>query len=186
MSRFSDRATIPTPDDPTSKNTRRQPYRTKYHLTKQVSFKKERDMRPAMLTTTLIGLSVTTAASAREEPGPLPDAKLVKTVSIKFDHPKHDDIEFTATPEDWKAIRAGLLPARRDPKPADWEWVATLKIVKKDGQPFRVEVYATNKDPGAFAAGRTYKQRVYYRGGKTAAVVKAINAAYEKSRQKDE
>lgn len=144
-------------------------------------------MRHRMQTMTLIWLCITTAASAREEAGPLPDAKQVKTVSIEFDHPKHrDDIEFAATLEDWKAIRAGLLPAKRDPKPADWEWVATVKIVKKDDQPFRIEVYATNKDPGAFAAGKTYKQRVYHRGGKTAAVVKAINAAYEKSRQKDE
>ncbi len=144
-------------------------------------------MRNAMATTTLFWLCIAASVLAREEASPLPDAKQVKSVSIKFDHPKQrDDIEFTATPEDWKAIRAALLPAKRDPKPADWEWLATVKIVKKDGQPLQVELYTTSKDPGAFAAGKTYKQRVYYRGGKTAALVKAIKAAHEKSKKKGE
>lgn len=138
-----------------------------------------------MITTTLVWLAISASATAREKDSPLPDAKQVKSVSIKFDHPKLDDVEFTATPDDWRAIRAALLPARRDPNPADWEWAGTVKIVRKDAQPFRVELYTTRKDPGAFAAGKTYKQRVYYRGGKTAALSKAVNAAYEKSKKKD-
>ena len=142
-------------------------------------------MRQKMMTTTLIWLAMAAAASAREKASPLPDAKQVKTISIKFDHPKLDDVEFIATRDDWKAIRASLLPAKRDPRPADWEWVGTVKIVKKDGQPFRVELYTPSKDPGAFAAGKTFKQRVYYRGGKTAELVKAVNAAYEESKKKD-
>lgn len=110
----------------------------------------------------------------------LPDAKEVKAISIKFDHPKLDDVEFDATAEDWEAIRLQLLPAKRDPKPAAWEWIGTVKIVTKDGQPFRVELYTPSSGPGAFAAGETYDERIYYRGGKTAAVVKALAAAYEK------
>jgi hypothetical protein len=62
-----------------------------------------------------------------------------------------------------------------------------VTITKKDNQPFRVELdYTASGTPGAFAAGTTFKQRVYYRGGKTAELVKAINAAYEKSREKQE
>lgn len=144
-------------------------------------------MRYAVVTTALFWLCISAAVSAREKAGPLPDAKQVKTVSIKFDHPKQrDDIEFTATPEDWKAIRAALLPAKRDRNPASWEWLATVKIVKKDDQPLRVELYTTSKDPGAFAAGKTYKERIYYRGGKTAALIKAVNAAYKRSTMKGE
>jgi hypothetical protein len=137
-------------------------------------------MRHKIMTTTLVCLAVASAASAREKKSPLPDAAHVKTISIEFDHPTLDDVEFTATPEDWKAIRATLLPATPDQKPAKWEWLGTVRMIQKDNQPFRVELYTTSKDPGAFAAGKTYKQRVYYRGGKTAELVRAVHAAYER------
>jgi len=109
----------------------------------------------------------------------LPEPKDVKTISIKFDHPKLDDVQFTATPADWKAIRAALLPAKPDQNPASWEWFGTVRIITKDNQPFRIGLYTTSKDPGAFAAGETFGQRVYYRGGKKAELVKAVMAAYE-------
>lgn len=76
-----------------------------------------------LVTTTLLLMTVAvgchspaTALNASERGTPLPDVKDVKTVAIKFDHPKLDDVDFTATPEDWMAIRTGLLPAKVDPK----------------------------------------------------------------------
>lgn len=138
-----------------------------------------------LMTVTLLWLAIGSAAPAREEANPLPDGKQVKAISIKFDHPELDDVKFTATIEDWKAIRTTLLPAKRDENPADWEWVGTVQIVKKDGQPFRVELYAPSRDPGAFAAGKTYKQRVYYRGGKAPDLLRAVKSAYDKSKKRD-
>jgi hypothetical protein len=35
-------------------------------------------------------------------------------------------------------------------------------------------LYSTSKDPGAFAAGKTFKERVYYRGGSSAGLLKAL------------
>ena len=142
-------------------------------------------MRHIMIATTLLWLAIGTAAAAREKADPLPDAKQVKTISIKFDHPELNDVEFTATTEDWQAIRASLLPARRDKNPAKWEGIGRVQIVKTNGQPFRVELYATSKDPGAFAAGQTIERRVYYRGGKTAQLLKALVSAYDKSQKRD-
>ena len=113
---------------------------------------------------------------------PLPAAAQVKSITIKFDHPQLELIEFAARPEDWKAIRATLLPAKRDQNPADWEWIGTVRIVKNDDQPFRVELYTPSRDPGAFAAGATFAERAYYRGGDTEAMVEAVSAAYEKSK----
>lgn len=50
----------------------------------------------------------------------IPTADQVKSVSIKFKHPKLKDVEFNAAAGDWKAIRSNLLPAEPDPKPAKW------------------------------------------------------------------
>lgn len=133
-----------------------------------------------LVTTTLLLMTIATVLNAREQDTPLPDAKDVRTVAIKFDHPKLDDVEFTATPEDWKAIRAGLLPAKVDPKPSLWEWFATVTITKKDGQQFEAEIYALPYATGAFSIDKTY-----YRGGKSADLAKAVIAAYDKSRKND-
>ena len=47
-------------------------------------------MRRKLTATTFVGLAIAAAAFARERESPLPEAEQVKTVSIKFDHPKHD------------------------------------------------------------------------------------------------
>jgi hypothetical protein len=132
--------------------------------------------------TILLSLVAVAGCVTPEATGPLPEAKQVKTISIKFDHPKLDDVEFDATAEDWEAIRSHLLPAEIDPKPALWEWVASVKIVTKGGQPFSLELYTPSSGPSAFSSGKKSDERLYYRGGNTAAMVRAVTAAYEKSK----
>lgn len=143
-------------------------------------------MQP-LVTTTLLLMTVAvgchspaTALNASERDTPLPDAKDVKTVAIKFDHPELDDVEFTATPEDWMAIRTGLLPAKVDPKPSLWEWFATVLITKNDGQQFEADFYALPYATGAFSIDKTY-----YRGGNSPDLARAVIAAYDKSRKQD-
>lgn len=145
-------------------------------------------MRHLMMATILTALTLAAATTddAKEKGQFLPDAAQVKSVFIKFDQPKGPTVEFAATAADWKAIRTALLPAEADPNPANWEWIATVKIVLKDDKPFRVELYTPSKAPGAFAAGATYKQRIYYRGGDTKEMVKALAEAYEKAFKKEE
>lgn len=121
--------------------------------------------------------------AARKQENPLPEAKDVKSITITFHHPKQrDEVKFSATAEDWDAIRAAMLPAKHDPSPAKWVSSGSLRIEKTDGQPFLVELYATGEDLSAFAAGKTFEERVYYRGGKSDEIVKAVQAAYERSR----
>ena len=121
---------------------------------------------------------------AKKADNPLPDAKDIKSIVIKFDHPKHDDVEFVATTRDWEIIKAKLSPAKKDPKPSLWEWLGSIKIIKKDGQSAHVELYTTSSDPGAFSAGKTFKDRTYFRGGKSSGLVKAVSDAYERSKKR--
>ena len=114
----------------------------------------------------------------------LPTAEKVESISVKFYHRElKRDVEFKATAEDWNAIRSHLMPAKHDPNPAKWIVLGTVKMIKKDGQPFHVELYRTSGGPGAFASGDTYEQRKYFRGGKTSELLKALNAAFKKSRE---
>ena len=117
---------------------------------------------------------------------PLPQAKKIKSISIEFNDRKLGDVEFTPTSADWTAIRAQMLPAKPDAMPSKWRWLGTVKMVQVDGKPFHVELYRTKQGRGAFAAGKSYEERTYYRGGDDSGIVKALLAAYKKSKTKSE
>lgn len=140
-------------------------------------------MRNVFLASTAILMATSGAATAREEANPLPLAKEIQAVSIEYDHPREDTVKFQAKPEDWSAIRATLTPAKRDPNPSSWEGLGTVHLIKKDGQPLNVYLYAPSKPPGAFSAGKTLKQRVYYRGGNTKKLIKVLDKAYKASQK---
>ena len=121
-------------------------------------------------------------ATAKEGIDPFPKSNDVKQVTIKFDHPKDGDVEFTASLADWKSIRASILPAKRDDHPKKWESFGNVMITKKDDSTVRVSLYSPGKGSAAFAVGKTVKQRIYYRGGKQSNMHKAVIAAYDKSK----
>ncbi len=139
-----------------------------------------------MRAASVVFLAFLVTSCAPKNVDPLPDVTQVKSISIKFDDPKLDEVEFTAATEDWAAIRASLLPAHVDEMPASWEWAASVDLTLMDGQPFRVELYTPSKGSGAFAAGKTFKSRVYYRGGNTAAMLKAVTAAFNRSKKTED
>ncbi len=130
-------------------------------------------------------LASASCTSVGEESGPLPAAKQIKSLTIRFEHWQLGEVSFTAMPDDWVAIHKTLLPSRRDENPASWEWLGTAEFVLKDDQPYRVELYQTSRDPGAFAAGKTFKERVYYRGGKSADLQETLLAVFEKAEKKE-
>lgn len=140
-------------------------------------------MRNLFLASTAIFLATSGAAMAREETHPLPSAKEIQKVTIEFDHPRADTVRFQAKPEDWSAIRATLTPAKRDPNPAKWEGVGTVQLIKKNGQPLNVYLYTTSKPPGAFSAGKSFRERIDCRGGNTQKLIKALNKAYKASQK---
>ena len=120
------------------------------------------------------------AVSAREEGTPLPKAEQVRSITIEFEDSGQKTVKFKGTVDDWSAIRSKLLPAKRDDNPASWEGMGKIQIIKTDGKPFLVHLYTPSKGPGAFSAGASLKQRVYYRGGDTTALRKALEDAYDR------
>ncbi len=124
------------------------------------------------------------ARGAEETEGSLPKTSDLRTMrAVYHDFKAGEEREFEVPRGHWKLIFAALSPANRDKAPASWESLGRLEIVKKGGDPFHVSLYAVGKGPGAFAAGKTFRERVYYRGGKSDDLVKALRAAYEASRE---
>jgi hypothetical protein len=107
----------------------------------------------------------------------LPDANEIKTISIKL-----NQVEFDATADDWKAIREQLLPSKQDPEPSKWIILGEVKIVRKNGEAYVVDLYHTKSDSGAFSAGKTYEDRIYYRGGNSDKLYQALLEAHKKSK----
>jgi hypothetical protein len=122
---------------------------------------------------------------AAEEAGPLPKAGDIATMRANYyDRQAKAMVAFDVPPESWKDILASLLPARKDDRPAEWVVLGSLEITGKDKESLTVWLFTTSQDPGAFAAGKTWEQRVYYRGGKTADLEKALQAARERAKKK--
>lgn len=136
-------------------------------------------------TLALLVLFNTSCGSAHEAADPLPAATEIKSLTIEFDHRQLDDVTFAATAADWTAIRKTLSPSRRDANPAAWEWMGTAEFELDDDEPYRVELYYTSKAPGAFAAGRTFAEREYHRGGDSGDLYQALAAAFDKSTKKE-
>ncbi len=87
------------------------------------------------------------------------------------------NVEFTVPREHWSAVTDALLPATRDDSPAKWLMVGKLKIATLGGGRRTVWLFSTDSGPGAFAVGEDSDHRVYYRGGESAKLRRALDAA---------
>ncbi len=125
------------------------------------------------------------ACTAGKDPNPLPSVDEIKTVNAQFYSSQlGKQIEFDVPKEHWQGLFSALLPAKKDNDPAKWESLGKLSMTLNDGKPFHVSLYATSNGPGAFAAGPSFKERVYYRGGETAKLQEALSAAWKKTQEK--
>lgn len=138
-------------------------------------------MRNVFLASTAIFLATSGPASAREVAPSLPSAKEIQAISIEYDHPREDTVAFQAKPEDWSAIRATLTPAKRDPNPAKWEALGTVRLLTKNGQPLNVDLYTPNKPSAGMSAGHHAQLQNPSYGGNTKKLIRALNKAYQES-----
>ena len=99
-----------------------------------------------------------------------------------YESPKRA-IWFRVPAENWESILDALLPAKRDPHPAKWEGLGELKIKCKGGRSLVVSLFRLSEGAGAFALGETWERRVYFRGGESARLETALEAAYEASQK---
>jgi hypothetical protein len=115
---------------------------------------------------------------------PLPASDDIKSMKATYADPVEDKmITFVVPPSHWSKIRDALLPAWYDEDAAKWKMLGELDIEKKRGGRVVVWLFSISQGPGAFAAGPTREQRVYYRGGQSAKLKQALRAAYEASQE---
>jgi hypothetical protein len=110
----------------------------------------------------------------------LPDvADIADMKATYYEREGEDEIKFQVPRPYWGEILNALLPAQLDRRPAAWVVLGQLDITLENGRLFVVRLFSVHPGPGAFASGKTFEQRVYYRGGETAKLKEALKAAYE-------
>ena len=89
-------------------------------------------------------------------------------------------VRFPVPREKWPEILDALTPAEKDDHPAKWQTMGELLIAKHSGRWIIVELFLLPEQPGAFCI-KTISGRTYCRGGDSAKLRAAVEAAYEAS-----
>ena len=111
---------------------------------------------------------------------PVPDIKDIQSMEADFyDTDRQANVTFQVPAAHWQPIFSSLLPARRDSEPAKWESLGDLQIKLAGGDSFYVSLYSVSDGLGAFSSGPNFDQRVYYRGGSSASLKRALVTAFE-------
>jgi len=101
-----------------------------------------------------------------------------------YDRKSKKDVTFEVPRSHWEAIFSAMLPARKDDHPLPWAGPGDLNLKLKSGHTFRIALFYVDKElgTGAFSAGATHESRIYYRGGNSSALEKAVADAFEASK----
>ncbi len=135
-------------------------------------------VRPSSLLLFTLAICAAGCRSA-PDPDPLPHTSSVRGIKARyFDPTTKQKLEFDVPRSHWVPIISAMRPNRSDPQPADWMVLGELRITQLDGSPFFVGMYSIRSGEGAFSAGASFEKRLYYRGGSTPDLVRALNAAY--------
>lgn len=124
----------------------------------------------------LIGVVGYVAVSNQPDGLPQPDeieSMRVMVYSQSTEEKWHD------VPRDHFApILAALRPRHRDRHALKWQVFGESDLTLRGGKHVSIWLFSTTKgESGAFAAGRTWETRVYYRGGTDEGIKAAIRAA---------
>ena len=86
---------------------------------------------------------------------------------------------FSVSEAHWGAVIKSLQPAKYDYYPAKWIGIGELTITRKSGGPLKVFLFSVSSDTGAFAVGKDWKDRAYYRGGDSIDLERALQKAFD-------
>lgn len=112
----------------------------------------------------------------RDIPPSLPDIADVRSLKASFyDRDKDAKVSFQVPRKHWNAIFSALQPAQRDRHPAKWAGLGELEFTLNSGDSYLVWLYSLDgHEPGAFSGGPTFESRVYYRGGNSSDLERAL------------
>jgi hypothetical protein len=108
---------------------------------------------------------------------PLPNLSEIERMQATIpDGPPRGSVVFDVPRSHWQAIYSAMQPAHKDEHPAKWVSPGDLNLTLKGGESFYIGLYYVDADlgSGAFSAGPTFEKRVYYRGGNSAKLEKAL------------
>ena len=113
---------------------------------------------------------------------PLPQVSEIKSIEASlWDWKEENRIkDFDVPSKYWPEIRSAFSPARRDPRPAQWQHLGTLDITTNSGEVLSVGVYNVSGS-GAFSVEDDSGSRTYYRGVLTSKVVSAVRTGHTES-----
>ena len=86
---------------------------------------------------------------------------------------------FSVSEAHWGAVIKSLQPAKYDYSPAKWVGIGELTITRKSGGPLKVFLFSVSEDSGAFAVGKDWENRAYYRGGDSKNLELALQKALD-------
>jgi hypothetical protein len=114
---------------------------------------------------------------------PFPQLSEIQRIHAQvYDLKSGKDLDFEVPQSHWEAIFAAMQPAEKDDHGAKWMQPGTLNLNLKNGNSFYVALYSVPGELGAFSAGPTHESRIYYRGGNSSALEKAVADAFEASK----
>ncbi len=111
---------------------------------------------------------------------PLPPLADIESVEAEFFAAKDDKQQkFSVSQANWENVFEALKPAQVDARPANWQVLGELQINRHNNKPFHVFLFDidTPGEPGAFAAGESWEERTYYRGGDSDKLKQALRKA---------
>ena len=86
---------------------------------------------------------------------------------------------FSVSEAHWGAVIKSLQPAKYDYAPAKWVGIGELTITRKSGGPLKVFLFSVSAEAGAFAVGKDWDDRAYYRGGDSQDLERALQMALD-------
>ena len=110
----------------------------------------------------------------------LPDVSDITSIEARTFQSKDDDGHmkpFFIPEAHWGSVIKSLQPAVRDYYPAKWVGLGELIITRKSGSPLKVFLFSVSADTGAFAVGKSWEDRAYYRGGESDDLERALQKA---------
>jgi hypothetical protein len=114
---------------------------------------------------------------------PFPQLSEIQRIEAQIDDPESGKVVTFEVPRShWEAIFSAMLPARKDDHAMKWVMPGSMNLRLKNGNSYYIGLYSVSDDLGAFSAGPSHESRVYYRGGNSSALEKAVADAFKASK----
>jgi hypothetical protein len=125
-----------------------------------------------VLVTAVVGVGAWIVLSWRFTIVPIDD---VASVYVHPERNEEDHPGFTVPEEHWQELFDALMPYKVDLSPAKWESYRDVTITLNDGSELTLFLFRADGE-AAFAMGKSWEDRTYYRGGSDHQLAEVIDS----------